>query len=109
MRESEKSTTFSSRRAHWPPVAMEETVVDTRPKRPRVGRPVADILGPVEADASAGSGPRSVARDIREVLFYLGRPERKEPLADTLRTQARELDLQHAAAAGAVVDAILEW
>ncbi len=79
--------------------------MDARPKRPRSGRPHAEILGPVEAD----TGVRGAHRDVRELLLYLGRPNRREPLVDTLRSQASELDTQFTLSKSIVVDAVLEW
>ena len=62
----------------------------TRPKRARVGRAPDEILGPIDADTSAPAPERA----LRELLLYLGRPaqNRLEPLLDTRRAHALELD-----------------
>ena len=79
---------------------------DSRAKRPRVGRGPDELLGPIEADVSASSA----SRGIRELLLYAGRPAgtRREPLVDTLRHQAFELDTQYTVDAEGVIVAIIE-
>ena len=74
-------------------------------KRARVGRPHDDILGPIERDvADSGAG-----RGSRELLLDAGVPSRSgEPLADTLRAQAKQLDAHFTEDPSAATAAVLE-
>ncbi len=88
-----------------PSALVSSHAADSRPKRPRAGRKAAGMLGAIEGDTAS----TAEARAVRHVLLYLGRPERREPLVDTLRAQAMELDVHFAAAPQTVVDAVMEW
>jgi hypothetical protein len=86
--------------------AAASAMADPRPKRPRNGRPHADILVPIENDAVT----RGPDRDARELLYDLAKSPsaRREPLAETLRVQAGELDKLFLVARGTVVDSVME-
>ncbi len=75
-----------------------------RMKRPRTGRPISDILGPIHADTAVTGPPK----DVRHLLLYLGRPVRSEPLVDSLEAQSSELETLYDAHKDVVLDAILE-
>ena len=75
-------------------------------KRPRVGRPHADILGPIEAATNAsGRG-----KHLRAVLLHAGQTRREgEALADVLAGQARDVAGNYASDAATVLEVVFEW
>jgi hypothetical protein len=74
-------------------------------KRPRVGRPHAEIMGNIEAETAVRGKPRQ----MRDVLLNVGRPERSnEPLAVTLGNQAALLAEAYGTDAGLTIAVIFE-
>jgi len=102
-------TSAESREEHHEPSSTTSmTSTDGQPLRPRIGRKHTELLGPIEAetpDALKGTNTRV----IYETLFNLGRPVRTEPLLDTLRSQATDIDTFYAQSPKLVLDTIFEW
>jgi hypothetical protein len=70
----------------------DELIEPPRPKRPRVGRPHADILQPIEKDTDATGR----ARHLRAIILHAGENKRNadgggSDMALVLRGQARDL------------------
>ena len=74
-------------------------------KRPRVGRPHASILGPVEASTSTSGR----MRHLFAVLLHAGKTSRDDAsFADVLFTQARDVASSYTTDPSAVVHVIFE-